>query len=188
LLLGFNRPDKMRQMLEPLRGLKPRHVFVSVDGPRTGRPFEAEQCRQTQIAAEEGIDWPCEVHRLYRETNVGCRAAVSGAITWALSKVEEVVVIEDDCIVDSTFFTMCRTLLDRHRNDEHVFCVAAVNFQAGRKRGDGDYYASKYPHCWGWATWKRAWSHYEDDIESLRPFVESSEFEACHETAVEVIY
>ena len=27
-----------------------------------------------------------------------------------------------------------------------------------------DYYFSKYAHCWGWATWKRAWRCYDNKM------------------------
>ncbi len=169
LLLGFNRPDKLRKVIEPLRSIRPQRVFVSVDGPRAGKAGEAERCRATQQVAEAEIDWPCAKTFLFRPQNLGCRAAVSGAITWAFEQVDELIIIEDDCVIDPSFVTMCRVLLDRHRDDTRIWNVAAVNFQQGIQRGDGDYYASKYPHCWGWATWKRAWGHYTDDMTSLSP-------------------
>ncbi len=169
LLLGFNRPDKLRRVIEPLRAIRPQRVFVAVDGPRAAREGEAGRCLATQRAAEEAIDWPCEKHFLLRPHNLGCRAAVSGAITWAFQQVEELLIIEDDCIIDPSFVALCQVLLDRYRNDERIWNIAAVNFQQGRHRGDGDYYASKYPHCWGWATWKRAWRHYTDDMAALSP-------------------
>jgi hypothetical protein len=167
LLLGFNRPDKLRRALEPLRTVRPERLFVAVDGPRADRPDDVAKCAETRKVAEEAIDWPCQVHRLFRPANLGCRAAVSGAISWAFEQVEELIVVEDDCILDPSFFAMCRTLLDRHRDDFGIFNIAAVNFQEGQWRGDGDYFVSKYPHCWGWATWKDRWRHYSDDLGGL---------------------
>ena len=34
LLIVFNRPDKTKKMLEILKILKPKNLFVSADGPR----------------------------------------------------------------------------------------------------------------------------------------------------------
>ncbi len=167
LLLGFNRPDKLLRVIEPLRAIRPHRVFVAVDGPRPDRAGEADRCHETQRAAEAAIDWPCDKQFLFRPANLGCRAAVSGAISWAFEHVEELLIIEDDCVIDPSFVTMCRVLLDRHRDDARIWNIAAVNFQQGIHRGDGDYYASKYPHCWGWATWKRAWNQYSDDMQAL---------------------
>ena len=173
LLLGFNRPDKLSRAMEPLRQVRPEQVFIAVDGPRADRPGEADKCRETQLAAEAMIDWPCKIHRLYRSSNLGCRQAVAGAIDWAFQQVEELIIIEDDCVLDPSFFAFCEVLLDRHRHDEHIFNIAAVNFQQGHRRGDGDYFASKYPHCWGWATWKRCWRQYTHELDGLEAALEN---------------
>ena len=169
LLLGFNRPDKLRRVVEPLRLIKPKRVFVCIDGPRSDRPNERCQVQETRDVAELAVNWECELHTLFRPTNLGCRASVTGAISWAFEQVDELMILEDDCVIDPSFATLCRVLLDRHRADENIFNIGAVNFQQGHRRGDGDYFASKYPHCWGWATWKRAWQHYTDDLSQLSP-------------------
>lgn len=188
LLLGFNRPDKLPRVIEPLRSIQPRRVFIAIDGPREGRPDEAERCLETQRAAEAAIDWECQVQRLYRDRNLGCRRAVSEAITWALQHVDEVLIIEDDCILDPSFVSLTRVLLDRYRDDARVASIAASNFQQGHWRGDGGYYASKYPHCWGWATWRRAWKRYGEDLNTLGAFTESDAYAALHTSELEREY
>jgi adenine-specific DNA methylase len=42
--------------------------------------------------------------------------------------------------------------------------IAGSNFQNGQWRGDASYYFSKYNHCWGWASWRRAWKNYQNFI------------------------
>ena len=55
-------------------------------------------------------------------------------------------------------------LLDRYRQDERVMEIAGSNWQLGRSRTDDSYYFSKHSHTWGWATWKRAWDHYDEKL------------------------
>jgi hypothetical protein len=55
-------------------------------------------------------------------------------------------------------------MLARYRNDERVSMVSGGNVQFGRKRGDASYYFSRYTHIWGWASWRRAWAHYDRDM------------------------
>ena len=43
-------------------------------------------------------------------------------------------------------------------------------FQFSKMRGEGSYYFSKYPHLWGWATWKRAWKHFDVRMKSFKKF------------------
>jgi len=45
--------------------------------------------------------------------------------------------------------------------------ISGDNFQFGRKRGEGSYYFSKYAHVWGWASWKRAWKHYDVNMKNF---------------------
>ena len=41
--------------------------------------------------------------------------------------------------------------------------ISGDNFLRGRRRGSASYYFSRYPHIWGWATWRRAWLHFDYD-------------------------
>ena len=43
-----------------------------------------------------------------------------------------------------------------------------ANFQNGIKRGDGDYYFSKYNHVWGWASWANRWKYYDVEIDTIK--------------------
>ncbi|WP_245795379.1 glycosyltransferase family 2 protein [Thioalkalivibrio denitrificans] len=101
---------------------------------------------------------------MFRDTNLGCKHAVSGAIDWFFLNEEQGIILEDDCLPHPDFFLLCVELLEHYANDENVSVITGNNFQNGRKRGDASYYFSKYNHCWGWATWRRAWALYEGTI------------------------
>ena len=58
-------------------------------------------------------------------------------------------------------------MLDYYRDEENIGVVTGNNFQQGHIRGNASYYFSKYPHCWGWATWKRAWQKYDHEMQLL---------------------
>jgi len=53
--------------------------------------------------------------------------------------------------------------------------ISGNNFQGGRKRTDYSYFFSKYNHIWGWASWRRAWQHYDVKM-STWPEYKSSSF------------
>lgn len=162
LLVIFNRPDLTRRVFERIRDAKPARLFIAADGPRADRENEAQLCADTRMAVAE-IDWPCEVKRLYQDTNLGCKVAVSSAITWFFNQVEEGIILEDDCLPHPSFFPYCSELLDRYRNEPKVAMIGANHFQpspAGPAR-EASYSFSKYPHIWGWATWRRTWEKYD---------------------------
>ena len=66
-----------------------------------------------------------------------------------------------------TFFPFCEELLERYADDERVMHIAASNFQRGHRRTQSSYYFSKYSHCWGWATWRRAWNHFDYHLSDI---------------------
>ncbi len=161
LLLIFNRPHQTLRILESIRQQQPARLFIAADGPRQHKDGEAALCQQTRDLVLRQIDWPCEVHTLFRQHNLGCATAVSAAIDWFFSQVEEGIILEDDCMPDPSFYNFCTTLLDRYRHDTRMMHIGGSNYQAGVKRGDASYYFSRYAHIWGWATWKRAWELYD---------------------------
>ncbi len=55
--------------------------------------------------------------------------------------------------------------------------ISGVNFQFGNKRGPTSYYFSRYAHVWGWASWRRAWKHYDVEMNGLADFVQQQKLE-----------
>jgi hypothetical protein len=163
LLIIFNRPSTTIQVFKKIRQAKPLRLYVASDGPRVGHASDKENVIKTREIITK-IDWPCEVKTLFRDKNLGCKKAVSGAITWFFENEEQGIVLEDDCVPHLDFFTFCENLLERYAKDVRVSVITGNNFQNGKWRGDASYYFSKYPHCWGWATWRRAWNYYQEDL------------------------
>jgi hypothetical protein len=157
-------------VLAAIREARPVQLFVALDGPRKGRAGDYEFCQATRNLLREQIDWECEVQTLLREHNLGCRPAVSSAITWFFDHVEQGIVLEDDCLPVSGFFGFCEALLKEHAANPTVMHISGSNFQEGRVRGSGSYYASRYAHIWGWATWRRAWQHYDVTMRAFPEF------------------
>lgn len=160
LLLVFNRADTVAKVMDALRQIQPKFLYVAADGPRSTRPGEHEK---TQAAREVAmaIDWPCDVKTLFRDENMGCRRAVSTAIDWFFEQVEEGIILEDDCIPDPSYFRFAQELLTRYRDDRRVMVIAASHFHGTSHQSPYSYFFSRYNHCWGWASWRRAWQSYD---------------------------
>ena len=166
----FNRPNTTKLVFEEIRKARPQKLFLIADGPRVDKIGENENCESVRQIINN-IDWPCEFKINYADTNLGCKLRVSSGIDWVFEHVEEVIILEDDCLPDTTFFLYCQNLLDKYRDDERIMQIGGCNFQNGIHRGNGSYYFSRYPHIWGWATWKRAWKFYDVEMKSYPEFV-----------------
>lgn len=164
LFLVFNRPEQTARVFDAIRKAQPRSLYVSIDGPRENREGEAELVSAVhQIATN--VDWPCEVKTLLRERNLGCRAAVSSAITWFFENEEAGIILEDDCLPAPSFFRFCDELLERYRYDERIGQISALMRFPEAVSGGESYFFSKFGPIWGWASWRRAWKNYNVDVD-----------------------
>jgi len=157
----FNRPELTARVFAEVARAKPSKLLLIADGPRNEQ--ERVRCKQARKVVER-IDWNCEVSHNYSDVNLGCRKCMSSGIDWVLCQVEEAILLEDDCLPDPTFFRFCSELLGRYGEDERVMMISGDNFQRGRRRTPHSYYFSRIPHIWGWATWRRAWRHYDASL------------------------
>jgi hypothetical protein len=160
LFLVFNRPETTRQVFNAIRAARPPKLYVAADGPRQSRHGEAELCSEVRdtVAA---VDWPCEVHTLFRTHNLGCREGVSSGIAWFFSHESEGIILEDDVLPIPTFFDFCDEMLERYRNDGRVAMVSGSNLVSGQISVGESYFFTYYCNIWGWATWRRVWEHYD---------------------------
>src|SRR5262245_16025697 len=93
----FNRPDTTALIMQAIQSARPERFYIAADGPRGNRAGEAELCQEARRIATQ-VDWPCQVRTLFRDRNLGCRAAVSEAITWFFEHEPEGIILEDDCL------------------------------------------------------------------------------------------
>jgi hypothetical protein len=166
LFLIFNRPEAVRSSLAAIRTYRPSRLYIAADGPRSTVPGEKNLAHATRKEAEQ-VDWPCRVERLYRDSNLGCRQAVSGALDWFFRQEESGIVIEDDVVSAPDFFPFCERLLDRYRDEPRIRMVAGMNYAPNQKLKTS-YFFSRYFPVWGWASWRRAWLEYDGDLTAWR--------------------
>lgn len=166
LFIVFNRPDTTKSVFETIRKIKPKELFIASDGPRVDRIGEDKLCNKVRKITEK-IDWTCKVHRLYRNSNLGCGKSVSGAINWFFKNVEQGIILEDDCVPNISFFYFCEQMLNKYRNNTRVMHISGDNYQPKIYSEMESYYFSIYPNIWGWATWRRAWEKYSFDMRNF---------------------
>jgi len=187
LFLVFNRPETTSIVFDVIKKVKPSRLFIAADGPRDSILNEMQKCQRVR-ALFDTIDWPCEVKTLYREKNLGCKIAVSSAITWFFEQVEYGIILEDDCLPDVTFFDFCSELLLKYESDNEVMMIGGNNFHKKPIEISSSYYFTNYPHIWGWATWRRAWSNYNLDVSDYKKVLSANCFNDLFQTLSEKKY
>ena len=157
----FNRPDTTERVFAEIARARPPKLLVVGDGARANRSDEAEKVAAAREIVGR-VNWECEVLTNFSDVNLGCNKRVSSGIDWIFDHVEEAIILEDDCMPDSSFFRFCQEMLERYRDDQRISMIGGTNFQGGRRRGEASYYFSKYSIIWGWASWRNRWSESYD--------------------------
>ncbi|WP_157572675.1 hypothetical protein [Nevskia soli] len=124
---------------------------------------------------------------LFRGENLGCKRAVSGAISWFFEHEEEGIILEDDCLPASSFFGFCQELLKKYRHDHRIWQICGTAFVTDRlnRESSDSYLFSKYGPIWGWATWRRAWAYYNADMIDWPLMSKAPWFESAYEDTSE---
>jgi hypothetical protein len=161
VVIIFNRPGATRRVVNAIAEVQPRQLFVIADGPRTDRAQDASLVAAAR-AVIDGVDWECEVHRCYSEVNLGCHVRIATGLDWVFDQVDQAIIVEDDCVPDRSFFSYCEELLARYQDDARVQMISGCNVVGAKTTYS--YHFSRCYHIWGWATWSRAWTQYDEGM------------------------
>ena len=167
LLITYKRLDTTQKVLERIAEVKPSQLYISSNAPNPAKPEEVEKVQAVRSMIESRIDWPCDLKKLYRIDHVGPGVSISSAINWFFENVEEGIIFEDDTVPDVSFFSFCKAMLNKYRDENKIKIIGGINFQDGLIRGDASYYFTRLCHIWGWATWRRVWKEYDFELKSV---------------------
>lgn len=177
LFLIFNRPDTTEQVFSKIRQIKPSRLYIASDGARNNKIGEDDVVSNLRAQVMSWVDWKCDVKTLFRDSNLGCKEAVSSAISWFFENEEQGIILEDDCLPSISFFSYCRMMLNNYKNDMRIWQVAGFRHQVKHflpEKHENDYFFSKITSIWGWATWSNRWNLYEKNVESFQSLANES--------------
>ncbi len=178
LLIVFRRPDLTACVFERIREAKPEKLYISIDGPVT----VTDSVMVKQVIKIIKVDWDCEVFWKINSENLGCRLAVSSAITWFFNLESKGIILEDDCLPDPAFFSFCEKMLTKYEYDSRIGHISGSSFI--KPATLHSHYFSKYSFTWGWASWSRVWRNYDSSVSDFR----SLDYGAVSESLFERVY
>jgi len=165
----FKRPDTTFRVFEKIREIKPSQLIIISDGPKNEEEKWLVDLTRDIV---NRADWDCVVDRVYSETNMGCALRIISGLNYVFQNHEKAIILEDDCLPSSSFFSFCSELLNKYESEEKIMHISGCNL-LGEVKIREDYFFSNYAFPpWGWATWKRAWSKYSIEIEEWNNKIE----------------
>ncbi len=166
LILAYNRPDKVQRLVDRLRTQAPQKLMIAVDGPKPGNDVDAVRVASVHEVIQT-IDWTSDIETLLRPVNLGLRAAVTEAVSWAISAHGQAIVIEEDVLPGPDWTGYASCMLERFRQEDRIEHISGYNIvppHAIGARGMNNR-LSIYPESIAWATWERAWSKFDGSLD-----------------------
>lgn len=165
LILAFNRPAHVKRLIDSLRPHRPQKILVGIDGPREKNETDKQKIAQVLHEVSK-IDWTTDVELRIREKNLGLRIAVADAVTWAIQRHGEAIVVEDDIVVGPEFLQFMSEMLDRFRDNEEIGHISGYNLvpESALSNPSAKFRYSLVPESYAWATWERSWQYYDENL------------------------
>lgn len=160
LLLVFNRPDTTKILVNKLRKIKPKNIFISQDWPRN-----IEDLKQILEVRKifNLIDWDCKIKYLYRDKNLWCYNAVVWWIDWFFENIDFWIILEDDCIPNNSVFEFCYKINDIYKDNSKIWLISLSNYLTESKIKEDFLFTKHNPLLWWWATWKDRWIFFKQN-------------------------
>lgn len=165
LLFAYNRPEHLRRCVESLQAnllSAESDLFVFSDAPKTEEDEEGVNQVRAFIKGIKGFH---KVSVVERDTNWGLARNIIDGVTTIVERYGRVIVVEDDLVLAPFFLQFMNEALQVYEDEPRVGHVQACDFTQDPSLPDT--FLIKWTGSWGWATWQRAWKHFNPDGASL---------------------
>ena len=165
-LFVYNRPVHTRRTIEALQKnllAKDSDLIIFSDAPKT--PDSAQAVREVReyIKMISGFR---SVNIVERVRNLGLANSIIEGVTSVVSERGRIIVLEDDLVTSPYFLNFMNTALETYHDNEKVMHISGYMYPIDNADIPESLFL-KIATCWGWATWSRAWRHFEKNPKKL---------------------
>lgn len=165
-LFVYNRPQHTERTIKFLKQnqlASESRLFIFSDGFKSAED-EAKVLEVRELL--KNIDGFKSVEVVERKENMGLANSVIAGVTRLVKDYKQVIVMEDDLITSPYTLTYFNEALDRYRNEDQVMHIGAYMYPL-KENNIPESFFYRAATSWGWATWDRAWQHFEPNIDTL---------------------
>lgn len=165
-LFVYNRPQHTERTVKFLKQndlAADSRLFIFSDGAKS--ESDADKVAEVREFIKK-IDGFKSIEIVESKINLGLANSVIAGVTRLNAAYGKVIVFEDDLISSPYTLTYFNEALNRYRDEEKVMHIGAYMYVlADKTLPDSFFYRAAT--SWGWATWDRAWQHFEPNIDTL---------------------
>ena len=173
LLFVYNRLDHLNNCVTSLQAntlAKDSELFIFSDAAKTPEGKESVSQVRQYIHTITGFK---SVTIVEREENWGLARSIIDGVTTIVNRYGRVIVVEDDLVLSPFFLQFMNDALECYKDEERVGHIHACDFTENPSLPDS--FLIKWTGSWGWATWDRAWKHFNPNGQELLEELERRE-------------
>lgn len=171
LLFVYNRPAHTRRCIESLLRnslAASSELFIYADGAKDStQQAEVNEVRN-YLRSLQGFK---QITLIERTENWGLARNIIDGVTTQVNRFGKVIVLEDDLVVAPYFLQFMNDALEIYQDEPKVGHIQACDFTQDPTLPDT--FLIKWTGSWGWATWDRAWKHFNPNGQELLNQLES---------------
>ena len=154
LIIGYQRPEKVKTLIETCLKYYPQKIYVAIDGPKND--LEKTKTDELEKISVELLKNSNQEFRIWkRDKNLGLGVSVISAIDWCFQSESKLIILEDDILPNESFFDFISNNVKLLDQKEEILMISGTNFF--NQMDKSEIYACNYPLIWGWATSKEKW-------------------------------
>lgn len=182
LLFVYNRPSHTLKTLSALEKNKladQTTVYIYSDAAKDERAIGAvEEVRKIIMNP-----WNFrKIELVERDKNWGLAANVIDGVTKVVREHGQIIVLEDDLETSAFALDYFNKALDLYKDNEQVMQISGYGYPVQNLNALPETFFFRVANSWGWATWDRAWQHFNPDIDEL---VSDFSEEQIHQFSIE---
>lgn len=165
-LFAYNRLDHLTRTVDALKNnelAELSELYIYSDGPRKSEDEAAVNEVREFLKTISGFK-SVEIHA--SNTNKGLAKSIIEGVTALTESHGTVIVLEDDIVTSKFFLKYMNDGLRFYQGEEQVFHISGYNFPI-ESNSQKETYFMVPATCWGWATWKRAWVHFNRETDAI---------------------
>ncbi len=176
LLMTYRRPNNTKLILMLLKKYKQKNIIVFNDGLKKKEHTREHEKTRKIISDFKKLN---KLEVIFPKKNLTQKNNLPFALNKVFKKYDRVIVLEDDCIPNRSFFKFCNLLLEKYKEDNRISQISGnnfLNFKKYKRRNIDSYFFSNFTSSWGWATWKNRWQGVYDKEIHLWPLIKKEKW------------
>lgn len=140
-------------------------VFIFCDGPLNKQ--DEIMVNKVKYFVKDITSGIKQCNLYFRSKNYGLAKNIIHGVNQVFNQgFDSVIVLEDDCIPKTDYFSFMLNALDTYSNNEKIMHISGFGLPI-KTINNSKAYITPYPCSWGWATWRNHWikCNFNDEIE-----------------------